>query len=94
MGGGYHSGVAGISLPRYFAFLASNGVCNVVDSDVLHSDASNIAAFLMHMARPHPDHYARIEETVRQVAPFFGALCSGRFHQARPSFCGRIAYLT
>ncbi|CAI8827013.1 protein of unknown function [Methylocaldum szegediense] len=49
------------------------GVCNVVDSDVLHSDASNIAAFLMHMARPHPDHYARIEETVRQVAPFFGA---------------------
>lgn len=49
------------------------GVCNVVDSDVLHSDAANIAAFLLHMAQTHPDHYARIEETVRQVAPFFGA---------------------
>lgn len=49
------------------------GVCNVVDSDVLHSNAANIAAFLMRMAQSHPDHYARIEETIRQVAPFFGA---------------------
>ncbi|MBU0552795.1 AAA family ATPase [Myxococcota bacterium] len=49
------------------------GICNVVDSDVLHSDASNIAAFLKQMAQTHPEHYARIEETVRQVSPFFGA---------------------
>lgn len=48
------------------------GVCNVVDAEVLHSNASNIAAFLLRMAKTHPDHYARIEETVRQVAPFFG----------------------
>jgi predicted ATPase len=47
--------------------------CNIVDCDVLHSDASNLAAFLMRMAQAHPAHYARIEETVRQVAPFFGA---------------------
>lgn len=49
------------------------GVCNVVDGDVLHSNAANIAAFLLRMAQSHPEHYARIEETIRQVAPFFGA---------------------
>lgn len=49
------------------------GVCNVVDSDVLHGNGGNIAAFLMAVAQSHPEHYARIEETIRQVAPFFGA---------------------
>lgn len=48
------------------------GRCNTVDCDVLHGNASNLAAFLMHMAQTHPAHYAQIEETVRQVAPFFG----------------------
>ena len=49
------------------------GVCNVVDHGVLHSNGANLAAFLMHMEQNHADHFARIEETVRQVAPFFGA---------------------
>lgn len=49
------------------------GLCNVVDNDVLHGDASNIAAFLMRMAKTQPEHFAQIEETVRQVAPFFGS---------------------
>lgn len=49
------------------------GPCNIVDNDVLHGNAANLAAFLMRMAETHPDHYARIVETVRQVAPFFGA---------------------
>jgi predicted ATPase len=49
------------------------GLCNVVDKDVLLSDAANLSAFLMEMAESHPQHYAQIEETVRQVAPFFGA---------------------
>lgn len=49
------------------------GLCNVVDNDVLHGNAANLAAFLMGMARSHPQNYAQIEETVRQVAPFFGA---------------------
>ena len=48
------------------------GVCNVVDSDVLHGNSANIASFLLHMSQTHPNHYARIEETIRQVAPFFG----------------------
>ena len=49
------------------------GLCNIVDNDVLHSNAGNLAAFLMRMAQAHPEHYAQIEETVKQVAPFFGA---------------------
>jgi len=49
------------------------GLCNIVDNDVLHGNAANLAAFLMRMAQSHPQHYAQIEETVRQVAPFFGA---------------------
>jgi predicted ATPase len=46
--------------------------CNTVDNDTLQGNAANLAAFLMKMAESHPDHYAQIEETVRQVAPFFG----------------------
>lgn len=49
------------------------GLCNMLDCDVLHGNAVNLAAFLMRMESSHPDHFARIEETVRQVAPFFGA---------------------
>lgn len=48
------------------------GTCNIVDNDVLHGNASNLAAFLMKMAKDHPQSYAQITETVRQVAPFFG----------------------
>jgi predicted ATPase len=48
------------------------GLCNMVDNDALHADAANVAAFLMKMAQSHPEHYAQIEETIRQVAPFFG----------------------
>lgn len=46
---------------------------NIVDNDTLHSDAGNLAAFLMRIARTHPEHFARIVETIRQVAPFFGS---------------------
>jgi predicted ATPase len=49
------------------------GLCNVLDNDVLHGNAVNLAAFLMRMQNSHPGHFARIEETVRQVAPFFGS---------------------
>jgi predicted ATPase len=49
------------------------GYCNIVDSDTLHPDARNIAAFLLHLKTTHPDNFLQIEETVRQVAPFFGA---------------------
>ncbi|MDP3093108.1 MAG: AAA family ATPase [Nitrospira sp.] len=48
------------------------GRCNIVDNDVLHSNAANIAAFLMDLSNRYTEHYEQILETVRQVAPFFG----------------------
>ena len=48
------------------------GLCNTVDNDVLHGNAANLAAFLLKMAQFHPQNFAQITETVRQVAPFFG----------------------
>lgn len=48
------------------------GLCNTVDKYQLHGNAANLSAFLLRMARANPEHYARIEEAVRQVAPFFG----------------------
>lgn len=50
------------------------GRCNIVDNDVLHGDAANLAAFLMRMFVTAPEHYSQVEETIRQVAPFFGSL--------------------
>ncbi len=49
------------------------GPCNMVDHQVLHGNAANIAAFLLNLSKTHTDHFRQIEETVRQVAPFFGA---------------------
>ena len=48
------------------------GLSNIVDNETLHSDASNLAAFLMRMEKSHPKNFAQVTETVRQVAPFFG----------------------
>lgn len=48
------------------------GVSNIVDNEILHNNAANLAPFLRHMSQTHPEQYAQIEETVRQVAPFFG----------------------
>jgi len=49
------------------------GICNMVDHDILHGNASNLAAFLGNMEKTSPEHFFQITETVRQVAPFFGA---------------------
>lgn len=49
------------------------GLGNIVDNRLLHSDAANLAAFLWHIQQAHPEHYTRIVEAIRQVAPFFGA---------------------
>lgn len=48
------------------------GLSNIIDYEVLHTNAANLAPFLLHMAQTEPDHYSQIEEVVRQVAPFFG----------------------
>ncbi|MFC3980579.1 DUF4276 family protein [Streptosporangium jomthongense] len=39
--------------------------------DFLRPDAGNLAAFLLHLRREHPESYERIRSTVRVMAPFF-----------------------
>lgn len=41
------------------------------DNEVLHSDASNLAAFLYLLQETQFDYYRQIVETIRLVAPFF-----------------------
>jgi len=43
----------------------------VEDNRVLHSQAENLAAFLYWMQQKKPDHFANIQDTIRQIAPFF-----------------------
>jgi predicted ATPase len=44
---------------------------DVDDNHRLHPDAGNLAAFLYRLQRIHPGHFKNIEDTVRQIAPFF-----------------------
>jgi predicted ATPase len=45
---------------------------DVADNRFLRPDAGNLAAFLHRLQERRPDHFENIEDTVRQVAPFFG----------------------
>jgi predicted ATPase len=45
--------------------------CDVADNRFLRSDAANLAAFLFWLQEKQPVHFQNIEDTVRQVAPFF-----------------------
>jgi predicted ATPase len=45
--------------------------CDVDDNRFLRPDASNLAAFLFWMKNKHLGHYRNIEDTIRQIAPFF-----------------------
>jgi predicted ATPase len=45
--------------------------CALEDNRFLRPDASNLAAFLYYLQQQKPDHFRNIEDTVRQIAPFF-----------------------
>jgi predicted ATPase len=47
------------------------GTGDVEDNRVLQPQAENLAAFLYWMQQKQPDHFANIQDTVRQIAPFF-----------------------
>ncbi len=49
------------------------GVCDVDDNRVLRPQADNLAAYLYYLQEKQPDHFALIQDTVRRIAPFFGA---------------------
>lgn len=41
------------------------------DNTELRPDASNVAPFLFRLKETHPEHYSRIVDSIRMVAPFF-----------------------
>ena len=41
------------------------------DNRELRTDAGNLAAFLYRMQERHPEQFRNIEDTIRQIAPFF-----------------------
>lgn len=45
--------------------------CDVEDNRILRSQAENLAAFLYWMQLVKPEHFANIQDMVRQIAPFF-----------------------
>jgi predicted ATPase len=47
------------------------GPSDVEDNRVLRSQAENLPAFLYWMQQMEPDHFANIQDTIRQIAPFF-----------------------
>jgi predicted ATPase len=44
---------------------------DVDDNRRLNTDASNLAAFLHRLQQKSPGHFQNIEDTIRQIAPFF-----------------------
>ena len=47
------------------------GVSDVDDNRFLRAQAENLAAFLYWLQEKQPNHAANIQETIRQIAPFF-----------------------
>lgn len=50
---------------------AVKGTGDVDDNRVLRPQADNLASFLYWMQQKKPDHFRNIEDTLRQIAPFF-----------------------
>jgi predicted ATPase len=48
------------------------GVCDLEDNSFLRPQADNLAAFLYYLQERHPDHFSLIQDTIKQIAPFFG----------------------
>ncbi len=49
----------------------SKGLSNIDDNSFLRPQAENLPAFLYWLQEQKPDHFNIIQETVRQIAPFF-----------------------
>jgi predicted ATPase len=45
---------------------------DVADNRFLRADSGNLAAFLYRLQEKEPDYFRNIEDTVRQIGPFFG----------------------
>lgn len=47
------------------------GLCDIDDNAHLRPQAENLAAFLYWLEQKRPQHFNLIEDTIRQIAPFF-----------------------
>lgn len=50
---------------------AVKGASDLEDNRVLRPQADNLAAFLYWMQQKKPDHFGNVQDTLRQIAPFF-----------------------
>jgi predicted ATPase len=50
---------------------AVKGTSDLEDNRVLRPQADNLAAFLYWMQQKKPDHFSNVQDTLRQIAPFF-----------------------
>ena len=50
---------------------AAKGTSDINDNRVLRPQAENLPAFLYWLEQKHPNHFANIQDTIRQIAPFF-----------------------
>jgi predicted ATPase len=50
---------------------AVKGTSDLEDNRVLRPQADNLAAFLYWMEQKTPDHFRNVQDTLRQIAPFF-----------------------
>lgn len=64
---------------------AVKSTCEVEDNRFLRPRAENLAAFLYWMQQKQPGHFANVQDTIRQVAPFFSEfrLEPSRLNEAR-----------
>jgi predicted ATPase len=67
---------------------AVKSTCEVEDNRFLRPQAENLAAFLYWMQEKFPDNFANVEDTVRQIAPFFDGfqLAPSRLNESRIRF--------
>lgn len=64
---------------------AVKGTCDVEDNRVLRPQAENLAAFLYWLQEKKPDYLAVIQDTIRQIAPFFDSfrLAPSKLNEAK-----------
>jgi predicted ATPase len=64
---------------------AMKGIGDLDDNRELRPQAENLAAFLYYLQEKQPDSFALIEDTIRQIAPFFGGfrLAPSRLNESK-----------
>jgi len=67
------------------------GTVDLDDNRVLRPHAENLAAFLYWMQQKEPSHFTNIQDTLRQIAPFFEQfrLAPSKLNETKSNWSGR-----